>query len=85
MSSHSIESFQIQAIHEIGHALGFYHEHARTDRDQFVEILWSNVKPGMEIQFEQRVNTNIISLNCITILFSNRKLVTKALSMTTVL
>lgn len=30
-------------IHEIMHVLGFYHEHVRQDRDQFVEVDWSKL------------------------------------------
>lgn len=37
--------------HEILHALGFFHEQSRYDRDDFVTILFKNIKEGFtEIQ-----------------------------------
>ena len=39
-------------IHEFMHALGFYHEQSRTDRDKYVTILYKNIKPDMFDQFE---------------------------------
>ena len=32
--------------HELGHVLGFFHEHQRWDRDRFVTIHYENIKEG---------------------------------------
>ncbi|XP_051781597.1 meprin A subunit alpha-like [Erpetoichthys calabaricus] len=37
--------------HELLHALGFYHEQSRTDRDDYIKIWWDQVLPGMEHNF----------------------------------
>lgn len=39
-------------IHEIGHALGLWHEHSRNDRDDYVDVHFENIYRGYEHNFQ---------------------------------
>lgn len=42
-------------IHELGHALGLWHEQSREDRDQFVRINLANVDPAQAYNFDKHI------------------------------
>ncbi|XP_010770848.1 low choriolytic enzyme-like [Notothenia coriiceps] len=41
-------------VHEILHALGFHHEHTRSDRDQYITVLNQNIMEGKERNFNKQ-------------------------------
>ncbi|CAH3016431.1 unnamed protein product [Porites evermanni] len=51
------------AVHEIGHALGFWHEQSRPDRDRYVEIIWDNIEESQKHNFRKYSTSSINSLN----------------------
>uniref|UniRef100_A0A8C6VD90 Metalloendopeptidase n=1 Tax=Naja naja TaxID=35670 RepID=A0A8C6VD90_NAJNA len=49
--------------HEVLHALGFYHEQSRTDRDDYVKIWWNEISDGLADNFEKYNDSFISDLN----------------------
>ncbi|CAJ1071250.1 high choriolytic enzyme 1-like [Xyrichtys novacula] len=45
--------------HELLHALGFNHEHTRSDRDQFVRINWENIPAAQAYNFHKKDTNNL--------------------------
>lgn len=49
-------------VHELGHAVGFWHEHTRPDRDDWVTIIRDNIMVGQEYNFNRLTSEEVNSL-----------------------
>lgn len=49
-------------VHELGHVVGFWHEHTRPDREKHVVINKDNISPGQEYNFNKLPDEDVDSL-----------------------
>ena len=47
-------------VHELGHVLGFHHEHQRWDRDDYITVHYENIKSGRASDYDRIERTNWI-------------------------
>ncbi len=50
---------QREVLHEMMHTLGFFHEQNREDRDEYIEVLWQNIREEHHAQFKKLTNDYI--------------------------
>ncbi|XP_031568762.1 low choriolytic enzyme-like [Actinia tenebrosa] len=54
---------RVTIMHEMLHAVGFWHEQSRPDRNHHVEVMWENIEEGKEHNFNKYKRNSIDVLN----------------------
>uniref|UniRef100_A0A1I8FH63 Metalloendopeptidase n=1 Tax=Macrostomum lignano TaxID=282301 RepID=A0A1I8FH63_9PLAT len=49
-------------MHELGHVIGFWHEHTRPDRDKYIEIIEENILESQKYNFKVLTSMDVDSL-----------------------
>lgn len=49
-------------VHELMHALGFWHEQSRPDRDNYIDIIWDNIPQNGRVNFKKYSRGKVDSL-----------------------
>uniref|UniRef100_A0A1I7TZG3 Metalloendopeptidase n=1 Tax=Caenorhabditis tropicalis TaxID=1561998 RepID=A0A1I7TZG3_9PELO len=50
-------------VHELGHVVGFWHEHTRPDRDLYVDIFYKSIQTGQDYNFDKSKPEEVDSLD----------------------
>jgi len=51
-----------EAVHEIGHVIGFWHEQSRADRNDYINVHYNNIEPGALLNFAILKNSNSLGV-----------------------
>ena len=49
-------------VHELGHVVGFWHEHTRPDRDGYIDVIYANILDNQDYNFQKMPREEINSL-----------------------